>query len=36
MDTHRTCEGCGEVYCVEAEGGEECPECGVPGDAERE
>lgn len=31
MDTQRVCEGCGEIYCVEAEGGEECPECGVPG-----
>lgn len=30
-DTDKTCEGCGEVYCTKAEGGTECPECGVPG-----
>jgi len=31
MSTNMTCMDCGEVYCVEAEGGQECPECGVPG-----
>lgn len=31
MSTDMVCEDCGEVYCAEAEGGQECPECGVPG-----
>ena len=31
MDTQKTCEDCGEVYSTEAEGGQDCPECGVPG-----